>query len=67
MYKKLYGIITEYTPEKMVVLLDNGATVMSDGRGYLGKQHSLIAVGKRVKLYQRSQDRRPWVYKLVGE
>jgi hypothetical protein len=67
MYKKLYGIITEYTPDRMVVLLDNGVTAISDGRGYLGKFRSRIAIGRRVKLYQRPQDRRPWVYKLVGE
>lgn len=41
--------------------------VVIDGFGYVGKSFAKVAVGRQVKLFKRSQDRRPFVYKLTGE
>jgi hypothetical protein len=45
----------------------SGDVLTIDAFGYLGKHFSKVAVGRRIKLYSRPQDRRSFVYKLVGE
>lgn len=47
--------------------LDNGRSLDIDALGYTGKRYASVAVGKRVKIYRRPQDRRSFVFKLVGE
>lgn len=49
------------------VKLDNGLTLEVDANGYHGQKTKFVVVGARVKVYNRPQDRRTWVYKLVGE
>jgi hypothetical protein len=49
------------------VKLDNGLMLDVDANGYQGEKSKKVVVGARVKVYNRPQDRRIWVYKLVGE
>jgi uncharacterized OB-fold protein len=70
-FKNTHTLHKRFAPLRRYVIirvkLDNGQSVDIDALGYTGKQFERVVVGKRVKIYSRPQDRRRFVYKLVGE